>query len=87
MKIYISFLFIILSFNIIAQSSFVKVNCNNFEVDGSSFYPLVCNYLIRFTKDYNCNTYYLSPEWNYSDVHACEINGYPSTGGPDRFFF
>jgi len=81
-KIITAFVAIIFATNIIAQSSYVKVNCNNFELNGSSFYPLVSNYLIQFTKDYNTSTYYLSPNWNYSDNW-----GYPNTGGPGRFFY
>lgn len=81
-KIITAFVAIIFVTNIMAQSSYVKVNCNNFELNGIPFQPLVCNYLTQFTKDYNNNTYYLSPNWNYSDNW-----GYPNTGGPGRFIY
>jgi hypothetical protein len=84
-KIIISLIFIIFITEILAQSSFVNVNCNNFELNGNSFQPLVCCYRIRFTKDYINNNFYLSPDWNYSTYPNW---GSPSdVGGPGRFFF
>lgn len=38
--------------------------------------------MIQFTKDNNNNSYYLSPNWNYSNLW-----GYPDTGGEGRYCY
>ncbi len=79
--ILITFFAIVLIKNIFGQIAYVKVNDSNFELNGNKYYPLVLNYLISFTKDYNTNTYYLSPNWNYSDYWDYPYPGYPVDPG------
>lgn len=65
-----------------ADHDFVKVDCKQFDLNGTNYYPLVCNYLINFTYDCNSNHWYLSPNWNYSDVW-----GNPFPCDPGRFMY
>ena len=73
---------VFLTQNIFSQSNFVEISGNQFVLNGSPFYPVAVNYLVTITKNYTNNTYYLSPNWNYSNKW-----GYPNTGGNGRFIY
>lgn len=81
-KIIILLVTVFLTQNIYSQSNFVDISGNQFVLNGSTFYPVAANYLVTITKNHTNNTYYLSPNWNYSNKW-----GYPNTGGNGRYIY
>ena len=77
------FLSFILQGQVFSQTSnYVKIEGQKFVLNGKDYYPVAVNYLLQITKNHTNNTYYLSPNWNYSNLW-----GIPDTGGERRYIY